>query len=408
LNTTRIPVTVLSGYLGSGKTTVLNHVLNNRKGMKVAVIVNDMSEVNIDASLVRKRSSLSRTEEKLVEMTNGCICCTLREDLLSEVGRLADEGKYDYILIESTGIGEPIPIAQTFTFTDEENDIDLSSRTRLDCMVTVVDARSFLNDYATAETLKERNQGIGDEDERTVADLLTDQIEFCDVLIVNKCDLVTQSEMRRLGAILKKLQPTAKYIQTKYGKIDPGDILDTGLFDFERASRSAGWIKELTTEHTPETEEYGISSFLYRRERPFHPDRLYDWMNKKWPASVIRSKGYIWTATRNNYAISFSQAGQSIHIDFGGEWIAELDDDLKQVFVNEEPGLKSKLEREWGDRETELVFIGTGMPKDKITTELDECLLSDEEMARDWKSMRDPFPEIHVERHSWEPEHGHG
>jgi G3E family GTPase len=376
--------------------------------MKVAVIVNDMSEVNIDASLVRKQSSLSRTEEKLVEMTNGCICCTLREDLLSEVGRIADEGKYDYILIESTGIGEPIPVAQTFTFTDEANNIDLSSKTRLDCMVTVVDARNFLNDYMTAETLKERNQGISAEDERTVVDLLTDQIEFCDVLIVNKCDLVNQSEMRKIETILKKLQPTAKYIQTKYGKIDPNDILDTWLFDFERASRSAGWIKELTAEHTPETEEYNISSFVYRRERPFHPSRLYDWMNYKWPTSVIRSKGYIWTATRNSYAISFSQAGQSIHVDFGGEWIAELDDDLKQAFVNEEPDLKSKLEREWGDRETELVFIGIGIPKDKITTELDECLLSDKEMTSDWKSLRDPLPEIHVERHSGPTENGHG
>lgn len=390
----RIPVTVLTGYLGAGKTTILNHVLNNREGRKVAVIVNDMSEVNIDAGLVRKETSLSRTEEKLVEITNGCICCTLREDLLTEVDRLAGEGRYDYILIESTGIGEPIPIAQTFTYTDDANGINLSGKTRLDCMVTVVDARNFLGDYITAETLKDRAQGITGEDERSVADLLADQVEFCNVLVVNKCDLVSPRELGELKAVLKKLQPEARIVDAEHGAVNPGDILDTGLFDFEKASRSAGWIKELTTEHIPETEEYGISSFVYRSLRPFHPERLYEWINRHWRSGIIRSKGYVWLASRSNYAVSFSQAGQSIQIDFGGEWAAVLEREIQEALISEDPAMEKKLAREWGDRETEMVFIGMDMPKDEIIRELDACLLTDEEMGTDWKGLKDPFPSI--------------
>jgi len=388
----RIPVTVLSGYLGSGKTTVLNHVLNNREGKKVAVIVNDMSEVNIDAGLIKRETTLSRTEEKLVEITNGCICCTLREDLLTEVDRLADEGKYDYILIESTGIGEPIPVAQTFTYTDDENGINLSAKTRLDCMVTVVDASNFLRDYTTAETLKDRSQGITGEDERSVVDLLVDQIEFCNVLVINKCDLVSASELGELKAVLKKLQPEARIIEAEHGGLNPGDILDTGLFDFERASRSAGWIKELTTEHVPETEEYGISSFVYRREAPFHPGRLYTWFESHWRKNIVRSKGYMWLASRDGYAVSFSQAGQSIQIDFGGQWVAALDEKLRAIITGQDPALKKKLARKWGDRETEMVFIGMDMPKDEITRELDACLLDEREMEMDWDGFNDPFP----------------
>ncbi|MBW7455915.1 GTP-binding protein, partial [Paenibacillus sepulcri] len=307
----KIPVTVLSGYLGAGKTTILNHVLNNREGMKVAVIVNDLSEVNIDADLVRDGGGLSRTDEKLIEMSNGCICCTLRDDLLLEVERLARENRYDYILIESTGVGEPLPVAQTFPYIDEDNHVDLSKLTRLDCMVTVVDACHFWKDYNTSESLLDRGQEAGEEDTRGVVHLLIDQVEFCDVLVLNKCDMVSGEELQKLETALRGLQPRAKIIRTSHGKVDPKEILNTHLFDFEEASQSAGWIRELQKEaHTPETEEYGIASFVYTRKRPFHPERLAQWLSA-WPASVVRSKGLMWLATRNNMAISFSQAGVS-------------------------------------------------------------------------------------------------
>ncbi len=393
----KIPVTVLSGYLGAGKTTLMNHILNNREGKKVAVIVNDMSEVNIDAELIKKEASLSRTEEKLVEMTNGCICCTLREDLLKEVDRLADEGKFDYILIESTGISEPVPVAQTFTYIDEENNINLSDKTQLDCMVTVVDALNFTKDYISAETLNDREQGMSEEDERTIVDLLVDQVEFCDVLIVNKCDLVGEYQLNELKAVLKKLQPTAKLIETTKGQVDLSEILNTGLFDFDQASQSAGWMKELDNEHVPETEEYGISSFVFRSDRPFHPERLYDWMNNNWPDKVIRAKGHIWLATRNDMGISVSQAGHSLQIGFGGQWIATLDEETQQEFIQEDPALKDTLQKEWGDRGTELVFIGINLQKELISNQLIQCLLTDEEMKQNWSQLKDPFPEIKEE-----------
>jgi len=296
---TKIPVTVLSGYLGAGKTTILNHVLNSRDGLKVAVIVNDLSEVNIDADLVRDGGGLSRTEEKLVEMSNGCICCTLRDDLLQEVERLAREKRFDYILIESTGVGEPLPVAQTFTYVDEEQEIDLSKLTRLDCMVTVVDAYHFWQDFNTRETLMDRKQEAGEGDTRGVVHLLTNQLEFCDVLIINKCDMVSESELIKLETALRGLQPRAKIIRTSHGKVDPKEILNTRLFDFEAASQSAGWIQELQKEHhTPETEEYGITSFVYTRKTPFHPERLLKWLGN-WPKEVVRSKGIMRVATRN-------------------------------------------------------------------------------------------------------------
>ncbi|NQD49763.1 GTP-binding protein, partial [Bacillus altitudinis] len=273
----RIPVTVLSGFLGAGKTTILNHVLQNRKGLKVAVIVNDMSEINIDAELVKQGGELSRSDEKLVELSNGCICCTLREDLLIEVERLCKAGNIDYIVIESTGISEPIPVAQTFSYIDEEMGIDLTRFCRLDTMVTVVDANRFWTDFQSGESLLDRKEAVSDDDEREISDLLIDQIEFCDVLIINKCDLVSASELDRLEHVLTKLQPEAAIIRTSKGNVQPSDILNTGLFDFEKSSASAGWIKEINaghSQHTPETEEYQISSFVYERRLPFHTGRL--------------------------------------------------------------------------------------------------------------------------------------
>lgn len=333
----RVPITVLSGYLGSGKTTILNHVLNNREGLKVGVIVNDLSEVNIDANLIQGGGGLSRTDERLIEMSNGCICCTLREDLMVEVEKLVKEKDLDYILIESTGVGEPVPVAQTFTYTDENNAIDLSLLCRLDCMVTVVDAYRFWHDFSSGESLLDRREAVGEDDTREVVDLLLDQIEFCDVIILNKCDMVVESELMQLETILRKLQPNAKLIRSSYGKIDPSQILNTGLFDFETASQSAGWIKELEKpDHTPETEEYGISSFVYRQRHPFHPERLERWL-LDWPAEVVRAKGFLWLASRNDLAVSLSQAGPSIQIGSTGYWITALPEEEKEQLLNNEP-----------------------------------------------------------------------
>ncbi|MFC4545528.1 GTP-binding protein [Paenactinomyces guangxiensis] len=388
----RIPVTVLSGYLGAGKTTMLNHVLHNREGLKVAVIVNDMSEVNIDAGLIKEGGGLSRTDEKLVEMSNGCICCTLREDLLREVEQLAKQGRFDYILIESSGISEPIPVAQTFTYMDEENGVNLSSLCRLDCMVTVVDAYRFWHDYASGESLLDRKQAVGNEDTRDVADLLIDQIEFCDVLVLNKCDLVQEEDLEQLERVFRKIQPAAKIVRVSYGKIDPKEILNTGRFDFERASQSAGWIKELQKDHhTPETDEYGISSFVYRKRQPFHPERLAGWM-EEWPEAVVRAKGIMWLATWPNHVISFSQAGTSIQIGPIGPWTASLPQTERQAILKEDPGLAQRWDPDWGDRMQEIVFIGIEMNKEEIIRSLDHCLLTEKEMKMDWTQFPDPFP----------------
>jgi len=390
----KIPVTVLSGYLGAGKTTILNHVLHNREGLKVAVIVNDLSEVNIDADLVRDGGGLSRTDEKLVEMSNGCICCTLRDDLLQEVERLAREKRFDYILIESTGVGEPLPVAQTFTYVDEEQDIDLSKLTRLDCMVTVVDAYHFWQDFNTRDTLRDRNQEAGEGDTRGVVHLLTDQVEFCDVLVINKCDMVGEAELDQLETALRGLQPRARIIRTSHGKIDPKDILNTHLFDFEEASRSAGWIQELQKDHhTPETEEYGISSFVYSRKIPFHPERLLTWLGD-WPKEVVRSKGIMWVATRNSMAVSFSQAGVSRQMSPAGLWVAALSDDEKRLYFGSEHDFPKSpdWDDEWGDRVTKLVLIGVGLDREKITRSLDEALLTESEMKGNWRLFNDPLP----------------
>lgn len=392
----KLPVTVLSGFLGAGKTTVLTHLLNNREDKKVAVIVNDMSEINIDKSMVENEVSLSRQEEKLVEMSNGCICCTLREDLLIEVTKLAKEGRFDYLVIESTGISEPLPVAETFTFEDEDG-LSLSDVARLDTMVTVVDAVNFLTDYDEAKQLQDTGESLGEEDERSVADLLVDQVEFADVLLISKTDLIDSAKLDRLIAILKTLNTRAKIIPIANGNVNINDILDTQLFDFEQAEAAPGWMKEMRGEHIPETEEYGISSFVYQARKPFHPQKFHDFLhNKNLAGKLIRSKGYFWLATRPHFAGYWSQAGGIARYGFAGMfWKAVPESDWPQ---DEEAleSIKENWEEPFGDMRQELVFIGQGLDKDQVIKALDQCLLSDDDvlLGRDhWATFPDPFPE---------------
>ena len=391
----RLPVTVLSGFLGAGKTTVLSHILNNRQGKKVAVIVNDMSEINIDAGIVKNEVSLNHSEEKLVEMSNGCICCTLREDLLLEVNKLAKEKKFDYLVIESTGISEPLPVAETFTFADETG-VSLSDVARLDTMVTVVDAANFLKDYEEAKYLKDSGESLGEDDDRSVADLLVDQIEFADILLVSKTDLVESEDIEKLKAILKSLNTHAQILPISQGQVDVEEVLDTGLFDFERAQQAPGWLKEMRGEHVPETEEYGIGSFSFIARLPFHPERFHHFLHStKQYGKLIRSKGIFWLASRHKYAGQWSQAGGIARYGFAGMFWSSVPVNSWPTDEESINTIREQWEEPFGDKRQELVFIGQSLDEDAMLKALDNCLLSEEELLKGesyWETLDDPFP----------------
>lgn len=393
--TQKLPVTVLSGFLGSGKTTVLNHILNNRAGLKVAVIVNDMSEINIDAAVVQQEVELNHHEEKLVEMSNGCICCTLREDLLVEVRRLAEARRFDYLVIESTGISEPLPVAETFTFADE-NGVCLGDIAQLDTMVTVVDAVNFLADFHEARYLQETSEHLGEDDERSVADLLVDQVEFSDVILISKTDLVSDAQVRDLMGVLCGLNTEAEIIPIANGEIPLNKILATNKFSFERARQAPGWLKEMRGEHIPEAEEYGIRSFVFQARRPFHPQKFYDFLHGSLPkGKLIRSKGYFWLATRPDFAGQWSQAGGMARYGYAGMFWHSVPGERWPEDENYLASIEKSWAEPFGDKRQELVFIGQGLDKEAFFGALNNCLLTDEEMQdgeKAWQALPDPFP----------------